>query len=405
MRKKSLLLISLLLASCGGQVISSSSGGVIYFSSNSSDNETSSNVLLEDNVFSQDELINKDNVKWQGRTQYKDDKVYFYYTGTGFKVTFQGSKLSAVLQATNTDNVSKRPYFHVFVDGEDLLDSSSFCLSKENSEITLCENLTYGIHTVEVLKRSEPYDSITSLSELKTDGTFIKQEQEDKLKMQLVGASGISGHGALGVNGEERTTENSSSLHAFGYLTARMFDADFEFIANAGCGLKWGYRNTNVRTAYDYVGLDTNCNVVDEKWDHSLFEPDIVLCNIGGNDYNSYVNNAEDQDQANKEFRDAVTEFLTHIHSLHPNAYIIWTHTNSKNGIQAETAIADYEKKELVKVVVIPKVGADGDLIGADNHNSIYTHIRTADILADAIEDFAKVTRVKENIDYKGELL
>ncbi len=393
--KRAFLLGILLLSSCSGTVVSSekpiSSDAPQVSSSGSSEVRQKERLDKED-------LQKEEMIRFIGRTQYENERRYMYYTATGFDLHFEGSALRCGFYAENTENSSRQPYFSVMLDDEIAPEGTTFHLTEKNQTVTLAENLTYGIHRIRVLKRSEPYDGITALTFAETDGTFLEKEESRKMKIQIVGGSGISGHGALGSKGQGRTTENSSSLHAFGYLTARMFDADFQFISNSGFGLKWGFQPSNARQAYDDVGIDGAGRLIGKSWDHERWIPDLVIVNIGGNDFTAHVNNASDPVAAKKEFKEAVEEFLTHIHALYPQVKIIWTHTGSQNGTLAEAVISDYMYRRQVKTVVIPKVGSDGDPEGANGHNSVVTHIRTAEILAKEIESFTGNTRVRENI-------
>jgi lipoprotein len=388
-----------LLSSCAVNNTCSSSS----FISLSSSSSTSSSSIEKINLLEKENL-QSDYVHWIGRTLYDEEKerVNFYYTATGFEIEFVGTSLSATIFAENYNVQDRRPYFSAFIDDQDLGEELVFTVEKANEKVQLAKDLEYGKHKVKLLKRSEPYDGLTSIQQIKTDGYFDKYNiNSSKLKFQILGASGISGHGALGQKGEKRTTKNSSSLHAFGYLTARMFDAETQFVSNSGMGLVWGHQPTNLQKAYEYVGLDKNCNVIEEKWNHQNFVPDAVIVNIGGNDWTSHISNLKDQSAAKKEFRTAVLNTLTNIHSLYPNTFIYWVHTGSNNGTEASTVINDYSKRKQVKVVVMPKVGEDGDPEGANGHNSVITHIKAADIIAEAIEKYTSFSRVKENIKWE----
>ena len=68
---------------------------------------------------------------------------------------------------------------------------------------------------------------------------------------------------------------------------------------------------------------------------------------------------------------------------------MVWTHTNSSAGNYAVSAMSDAGilKEDYMKVAIIPKVGADGT-VGANGHNSLATHISTAEILADTLESW-----------------
>jgi hypothetical protein len=108
----------------------------------------------------------------------------------------------------------------------------------------------------------------------------------------MVCASGGSGHGSLGYSddgkgGLGRNTSNSSSLHAFNYLTARMFGADVQFVANSGWGVSYP-SGKSIYDVLDYSGITTSNSVngakTTAKWDHQKWVPDVIIFNIGGND-------------------------------------------------------------------------------------------------------------------------
>lgn len=405
--KTRLLTMSLItvtaLVSCGNSSIISS-GSSSFISSSTSSSSSSSSEGTKVNVLENEDLTSE-YIHWIGRTDYDEQqaRVNFYYTATGFEVNFYGTELSVTFYAQSANDSGKRPYFSIFVDDADLPNDEVISIETVTQTIKLASGLTPGEHKLKILKRSEPYDGVTAISSVKTDGHFEKYvADENQLKFQILGASGISGHGSLGEPNTGRNTKNSSSLHAFGYLTARMFNAETQFVSNSGLGLVWGAHPTNLRKAYDYVGLDKSVNVVEKEWNHTSWVPDVVIVNIGGNDWTSYISNLSNQGPAKIQFKQAVIEFLTHIHTLYPNTNVIWVHTNSSNGTEAQSAIGDYSKRKQVKVVVMPKVGSDGDPEGANGHNSVYTHIRAAQIIADAITEMTGLKQAKENITWNA---
>ena len=64
-----------------------------------------------------------------------------------------------------------------------------------------------------------------------------------------------------------------------------------------------------------------------------------------------------------------------------------------KNGKYVITNLVNRNLKE----VIIPKVGADGT-VGANNHNSLATHIETANILANALTTTWGFTVIEPNV-------
>ncbi|MDE7454965.1 MAG: hypothetical protein K2M64_03965 [Clostridia bacterium] len=341
-----------------------------------------------------------ENVKWYGRTEYVQNSkvVNCYYTATGFTVRFIGTKLQVTFNATNTDSAKNRPYFIAGIDEQATENGKRFAITESTQTVTVAENLDENkVHTVTVLKASEPENSLTSVSKIVTDGEFFKPSKSSSLKFQILGGSGISGHGCLGGPNEDWTTANSSSLSGFGYLTAQAFGAECQFVSNSGMGLKWGYRGVdNLIEAYEAVGLVAEYNAdgstkavtaTQSKWDHSSWTPDVVIINIGGNDWNSHINvygeNTTERKQAETEFKQSVKTLLDRIHNLYPSAYVAWT-CNSEttgNGALAKSVIADLAYNSQITVIEINNAKD-----GADNHASAETQKLNAELVINRLQ-------------------
>ena len=329
-------------------------------------------------------------VSWYGRHAYQSERVYFYHTATGFKVEFYGRvvAIELILEQRQQDI-----YYSVAKNGEDLSDAEVY-IQTSGTTLWTIEFESFGHHSLEVVKRSEPEDGITSLSKISTNGYFKTVDIEEKPHFLIIGASGISGHGALGQPGQPRTTANSSSLHSFGYLTAKAFNGSFEFVASSGWGLAFGYNDltgqTNIQKAYDYVGINPARQVIMTPHDHTPI-PDYIIINIGGNDYTSVINRLTGFERTAKiqEFKAAVASFILKLRADAPDAHILWTMTSgSLNGNAANEVIQllDPEDKAYVHMVIIKQVGEDGDLAGANGHASYITHQKSAQNLIDQIE-------------------
>ena len=373
--------------------------------------ETGGQILAGEDFLSKDTVY----VKWEGRYDYTEQqgsnpgKINLYHTASGFTVEFVGTALYVEFDSKVTgDMESHYPYYNVAVDDEVLPSSAEnriFYLTGGQQRITIVEDLPYGQHTVKCLKMSEPYDARTSIVLMETDGHFVERDTEydaSNFKFLVVCASGGSGHGSLGYSESggscARTTANSSSLHAFNYLTARMFGADVQFVANSGWGVAYP-ANHSILDVMDYSGITTSNNVSGAQttapWDYQSWVPDVILFNIGGNDTTS-----EGFDKIT--YQKEVVELVKKLHELYPNAYMIWTHTNSNAGKYAVSAMTDAGilKEDYIEVAIIPKVGADGT-VGANNHNSLRTHIATADILANTLSETWGFTPILENIVFE----
>lgn len=354
-------------------------------------------------------------VKLEGRYDYTapngsdPGRVNLYHTASGFTVQFTGTALYVEFYSEISGDSQKHyPYYNVAVDDEVLptaAENRTFCLTGGQQRIAIVEGLPYGEHTVKCLKMSEPYDALTSIILMETDGSFLERDtayDAGNFRFMFVCASGGSGHGSLGYSENKgnlgRTTANSSSLHAFNYLTARMFGADVQFVANSGWGVSYP-KDRSILDVLDNSGITTANNVSGAQttaaWDHQQWIPDVIIFNIGGNDTTA---NGFDKATYQKE----VVQLVKRLHELYPKAYMIWTHTNSNAGKYAVSALTDagIMKESYIQVAIIPKVGADGT-VGANNHNSLVTHIATADILKDVLVQTWGFTPVCENIAFE----
>ena len=360
-------------------------------------------------LISGESLADNDYIKWEGRYAASASSVTLYHTASGFSVDFVGTALYVEFESVVSDNSEKHyPYYNVAVDGEVIPTAAperTFHLTGGKQRIAIVEGLEQGKHTVKCLKMSEPYDAATSVLSFETDGAFEARDREydaGNFRFLVVCASGGSGYGSLAYseNGGNcsRTSANSSSLHAFNYLTARMFDADVQFVAHSGWGVAYP-QNKAISKVLDHSGITITNSVDGAKttaaWDHAKWVPDVILFNIGGNDT---TKDGFDQSVYQKEVVAMVQKF----HELYPNAYMVWTHTNSNAGKFAVAAMTDAGilKEGYMQIVIIPKVGADGTE-GAADHNSFKTHITTADIIADALSKQWGFTRVRDNVKFE----
>lgn len=354
-------------------------------------------------------------VKWEGRYDYTPAqgsdpaRINLYHTASGFTVEFTGTALYVEFYSEISGDSEKHyPYYNVAVDDEILpttAEDRTFCLTGGQQRIAIVEGLPYGTHTVTCLKMSEPYDALTSVILMETDGKFAERDvayDAGNFRFMFVCASGGSGHGSLGYTegggNLSRTSGNSSSLHAFNYLTARMFGADVQFVANSGWGVSYP-KNKSILDVLDYSGITTSNNVTGAQttaaWDYQSWVPDVIIFNIGGNDTTA---NGFDKATYQKE----VVQLVQKLHAQYPKAYMVWTHTNSNAGKYAVSALTDAGilKEDYIAVAIIPKVGADGTE-GANGHNSLATHIATADILARTLSETWGFTPIYENITFE----
>lgn len=350
-------------------------------------------------------LIDDLMIRWLGRTHYMEtnETNYFYFTASGFEVKFHGTSLTANL-VTGVNPVGKEPHLVVFIDGEtDPTKGTLIVMDQVKKTYTLASDLDEGEHTIRVVKRSESIDSLTGLFEISTDGHFLQANPLKTRKIEVIAASSSAGFGNLAANSSEpKSTQNSDGLRAYAYLAARMMDSEINIFSASGWPLLKGpwTGNNNIPTAYDFVNVYSAV-----QWDHDRYEPDVVIINLGTNDW-SYITTLSGaaRTEAILNFENAFVEFIEDIHGIHPNAKIVVAY-----GLMAETNIyqptlnaVDKAKIALSDVdifyIQLPSVNAiDG--IGSSNHPSLPTHIKAGQALAEALSEWMGWNIVNQNIE------
>lgn len=346
-------------------------------------------------------------IKWEGRYEYKigdanvPNMMYLYHTATGFTVDFYGTSLEVEFYKSSTAGGTSGGgdiYYDYAIDNETLPNVSNrrFKIPTANYRYTatLCSGLQEGHHRVKCLKMDEPADAYTAVISMTTDGAFYIRNQEkdnENLKIMAVCASGGSGYGSLSYNERSktaatRTRKNSSSLHAFNYLTARRYNADIHFVAQAGWGVKYS-TNKSILDVIDKCGITPSNDVAGAlttgDWNYQNYIPDIILFNIGGNDTT--------KDEFNVDiYKQGVLDLVGKMHGYYPNAKMIWTHTGSKAGSYAIDALqsAGIVSQGYLKQGIIPNVGegkTGEGTYGASSHASFKTHLDIEAILVDIL--------------------
>jgi hypothetical protein len=343
-------------------------------------------------------------VRWFGRTHYlsTNNANYFYFTASGFEVTFYGTSLEAEL-VTGANASGKEPHLVVFLDGEtNPLVGTLLVMDQPKKTYTLIDGLDEGIHTVRVLKRSESIDSTTALSKISTDGYFMPTNALRTRKIEVIAASSSAGFGNLAANTSvAKTTQNSDGLRAYAYLASRMLDAEINIFSASGWPLlkgPWTGTN-NIPQAYEFVNVYSSVS-----WSHQNYVPDVVVINLGTNDW-SYITTLSGaaRTQAILDFENAFVDFIEHIHDIHPNATIVIAYglMNETNIYTPTINAVNQAKINLPTVnifsIQLPSVNAT-DGIGSSNHPSVVTHIKAAQELAEALEVWMDWNIVRPNI-------
>ncbi|MBO7412581.1 MAG: hypothetical protein J6U20_02810 [Fibrobacter sp.] len=256
-----------------------------------------------------------DALRISGRAAYGDgDYVVLSWSASAVTVGFVGTALEAKMRADGL------VYLDVFVDG---IGDSSYLIKldhgDEPSTLPVVSGLPDGMHVVTLYKRSESNFGDWYFYGMRVLGQAQKKylPAAPKRKIEFVGNSITCGADVLiPEHGMETDVVYESAYYSYAGQTAKSLNAEYHSICSSGRGIYLncdGSKTLRLPAVYDKLGTGDKLN---GKWDHGKWHPDVVVMNLGTNDFASGKNDSA-------HFVKAAIDFVQHIRSCHPKAKIV----------------------------------------------------------------------------------
>jgi hypothetical protein len=228
----------------------------------------------------------------RGLALVRPDDPGLYYVGRFAERTirepvfaWQGSQLLARFEGSRIgfrfSRATGRNFFNVIVDGENRL----LALVEGGSADYVADfEPGPGPHELVLFKRSEGYFGSAALQGLLVEeGTALGPPPEPLgLRVELYGDSITAG--ACNDDGEIDQYDDLSTHDAYlsyGAIACRELGAEFVCIAVSGTGITCSWNPILMGEVWDRVAPDP----ASERWDFSGREPDVVVVNLGQNDF------------------------------------------------------------------------------------------------------------------------
>lgn len=319
-------------------------------------------------------------VRFVGRVDFTDPmKPMFAWSGTGVTARFEGTSVRVHLSGSQ--------YYTVILDGQIKMASALI-----SGVVLLADRLDAGVHTIELYRRTEANSGDVQFLgfEIGT-GTLLSPPEPLSRRLEVVGDSITCGYGNEGSD-ENCTFSPETENHYLSYaaIAARHLNAELHTIAWSGKGVICNYGDdatscTNPMPTYYDRTLPQNAT---SQWDITKFQPHAVIVNLGTNDFSTQV------DPTKADFEQAYEQFLLHIRSKNPDAYILCTNGPMLTGTDlsnVRTYISNVVKKlndagdlRIDSFELAPQDRADG--LGCDWHPSLKTHEKMAAQLETALK-------------------
>ena len=171
---------------------------------------------------------------------------------------------------------------------------------ERDSVVTLATALPDGRHTVRLMYIIEGYEFFPEFWGFLLDEgrSLVEAPALPSRKIEFIGNSITCGYGNEGTNKEEHFDyATESHYYSYASLTARALEAQHWVVARSGIGAyrnydgpKTGNPESNMPVQYEYTGyawkpeLRQEPTFLNEKWDFSRYQPDVVCINLGTND-------------------------------------------------------------------------------------------------------------------------
>lgn len=238
------------------------------------------------------------------------------------------------------------------------------------------KGLTKGKHAIRIEVVTESQDAPKqfggfSVPRFTSAATAAKRERQ----MEFIGDSYTVGYDNLSTKLDCTTEEvwaMTDNSRAFGPLTAKHFDADYQINAISGRGIVRNYNGGNgdpLPVAYPFVQFDKQIPYEDTGW-----HPQVIVIGLGTNDFSTQLNAGErwfTREDLHASYEESYGQFLQNLRARNADAFFILMATDGANGeIQSEVkrVVAQLVAAGEQKVAFIPMNGLA--MTGCHSHPS-----------------------------------
>ena len=300
------------------------------------------------------------------------------WSASALSFTVSGGSAAVKLKDTGKN------VWQVVIDGEA---ASVLTLEAGEKLYPVATELPLGTHTIELVKRTEASFGATQILGLEIeDGAKLLPTPARSRRIEVIGDSISCGFGNEAPNKEAKfSAATQNAWLAYGAVAARAVNADYVCIAWSGKKL---WPDNTIASLYDRVAPSAFA----AKWDFAAWTSDVVVINLGTNDFN----------QANPEeagWVAAYVKFLGEIRARYPKAAIYCTLgpmiSDWPGDRKPRTTILGYFEKILAEAnagggtpvrFVDFGVQMQHHGIGAQWHPSVKTHSLMAEKLVAALK-------------------
>lgn len=324
-------------------------------------------LLCVANCWAQTKFIPASNLNFRyvGRFDFSHSpEARFDWPGIHIQFSFRGSECSVKMNDTGHN------YYNVIVDSN----PAKVIDVKSDTTLLIGDKLGPQIHKVQIFKRTEGNQGTGIFKGilLSEEGEMLPWKDIPSRKIEFIGNSITCGYGTEAKSKDEHwkpSTENN--FQSYAPIIARAFNADYHIIAHSGQGVVRNYGDKQKVSALAMPGRFNR--VYDEQeqpvWNFKQWVPDLVVINLGTNDFSTRP--FPDEDVFKKGYENLINEVRRQYGDL-PVFCIVGPMTDEPCYSYVKKMVEDFRniyQKKNVYFIGIPTylLNPEKDL-GADSH-------------------------------------
>lgn len=264
----------------------------------------------------------------------------YQWPGSYFRAAFQGTQV--FFRVVKGDEI-----LHIMIDGQ-----LAGSLVKPTAGAYEVEGLGKGEHEIDVLVATETQAAPN------TFGGFAIPSGEKALtlpqrqrQIEFIGDSHTVGYGDLSATvacTKAKVWADTDDTKAFGPITARHYDADYQINAISGRGVVRNYnggKGDTLPQAYPYVLFDKK-----QKYEDPAWKPQVLVIALGTNDFSTPLRPGErwkTRDELHADYEATYLRFLEQLRARNPNAYfIVWATDIGTGEVERESKKVVWQLKK-----------------------------------------------------------
>jgi lysophospholipase L1-like esterase len=307
---------------------------------------------------------NDPNILYEGRVDCsKPAAPAFSFPGVSIRARFAGDTIQMKLSDFGTGDPKSANRYDVVVDGRE---PTELEMAPHQKIYTLATGLGPGTHTVEVIKRTESFVGKGVFGGFRVRvGTTLLPLAPRPHRIEFIGDSITCGYGDMvsirDPSGSHFTAANENENLAWGGVTARALDAELMVVAYSGRGIYRNYEDGPGDTLPQMYLKALPDDPASAAWNPSVSIPDVVVVNLGTNDFSPGHGTPGTIDHAT--YTRTYVEFLRVLRGYYPKATFVvaagpMLSDQYPPGYKAWTTI----QADLANVVATRKAAGDTDI-------------------------------------------